>query len=64
MACPFAIADLMVPLSRAGGATFRSRLAGGHRASSLTPLFMITKNIIVETAPGVKKFPSNRKTPS
>ena len=34
--------DLMVPL-RADIGTLRSRLPGGHRARSLTPLFMVIK---------------------
>jgi len=37
--------DLMVPL-RAGFGTLRSRLPGGHRARSLTPLFMVMKGLI------------------
>jgi len=44
---PFVMTDLMVPF-RAGFSTSWSRLPGDHRASSLTPLFMIIKKYYIK----------------
>jgi len=52
--------DLMVPL-RAGFGTLWSRLPGGHRARSLTPLFMFMQNEIFSSIrpvlAGMQNFP-------
>ena len=50
------ITGLMVPLG-AGIATLWNGLAGGHRACSLAPLFMM-RNSIAKTAGSVKQDPS------